>query len=598
MTDATTKTTTDVMSFADACAAVTAPGQTFALTEAEVRGRTYKVFENAPPTLAAMFNDAAARGDQDFLVYEDERWSFADVAKSGHALAAALIADYGITKGDRVIIAMRNYPEWITSMVGIVTAGAVAVPLNAWWGSDELAYGLRDSGAKVVIVDAERLDRLAATLAEDQIPAILVRSDGGTGATDAGDVARYEDVVVAGTPAPAVDIDPDDDATILYTSGTTGNAKGAVATHRSHTNALLAFWCRATVADLRTKSRADAAPASDEDDVGEDDVGEGDDAKAESAPPSFILTVPLFHVTGCVPVMFGAFGLGTKLVMMYKWEPSRALELIERERITQFVGVPTMVQDLLECPDFDRYDTSSLRSIGGGGAAAAPELVKRVDQTFAKGRPGIGYGMTETCAYGPQNSGFDYLERPSSTGRPVPMMQVKVIDEAGNELPPNTQGEICFYGPNLIREYWNKPEATAEAFLDGWLRSGDLGRIDEDGFVFVEDRAKDMVIRAGENIGCIEVEAAIAEHAAVYEVAVFGLPHDRLGEELACEVYCKPGETVSAEELTAHVGERLAGFKVPSVITFSDEMLPRSPQGKILKRLIRDRLTEERAAVS
>ncbi|MGI9603823.1 MAG: class I adenylate-forming enzyme family protein [Acidimicrobiales bacterium] len=568
------------LTFDEACAALTSADQPFALVDAEIRGRTYKVFANAAPTLPVLFAQAAERGDQDFLIYEDERWSFADVVGHGHALAAQLVDDFGIEKGDRVAIAMRNYPEWVTSFVGILCAGGVAVPLNAWWGTDELAYGLEDSGAKVIIADQERLERIAVRLDELAVAPIVVRC----GTNPAG-ATRYDDLIELGTAAPAVDLESDDDATILYTSGTTGHPKGAVATHRCHTNALMGYWCRATVDTVRFASSRDA-----------DDEHLPSAAEVASDPPSFILTVPLFHVTGCVPVMLGAFGIGTKLVMMFKWEPRRALELIERERVTNFVGVPTMVQDVLECPDFDRFDTSSLKSVGGGGAPAAPEMVKRVDRTFSRGRPGIGYGMTETTAYGPQNSGDEYMGRPSSAGRAVPVMQLKVIDEDGNEVPTNTRGEICFYGPNVIRQYWNKPEETAEAFVDGWLRSGDLGRIDEEGFVFIEDRAKDVVIRAGENIGCIEVEAAIAEHPAVYEVAVFGLPHERLGEELACAVYLREGESVTIEDLQDHVGERLAAFKVPSVVVITEEMLPRSAQGKILKRHIRDDMAAERSA--
>ncbi len=566
------------LTFDEAYAQITAPGQPFAVTTATIRGRDYSVFEHAAPHLPAMFATSGQRGDTDFLIYEDEHWTFADVVAHGHAMAATLVADYGIGKGDRVAIAMRNYPEWITSFVGILAAGAVAVPLNAWWTTDELLYGLRDSGSTVVIADQERLDRVAAQLSDAGVRAIVVRSE----STGEG-IARYDDVVVPGTAAPEVSIDPDDDATILYTSGTTGNPKGAVGTHRAHTHALMSFWCKSQVNDLVRSTSGDPV----------------DDAVATPETPkprtSYILTVPLFHVTGCVPVMLGSFALGFKLVMMYKWDPRRALELVEREKVTDFVGVPTMVQDILEVPDFASFDTSSLKSVGGGGAAASPQLVQRVANSFAKGAPGIGYGMTETTAYGPQNSGPEYLLKPSSAGRTIPVMQVKVVDEVGNELPQGQQGEICFYGPNLIREYWNKPEATADAFYDGWLRSGDLGRIDEDGFVFVEDRAKDMVIRAGENIGCIEVEAAIAEHPAVYEVAVFGLPHERLGEELACSIYLRPGHSVTGVDITEHVRARLASFKIPTVIEISEGMLPRSAQGKILKREIRDRLAKDRA---
>jgi long-chain acyl-CoA synthetase len=286
---------------------------------------------------------------------------------------------------------------------------------------------------------------------------------------------------------------------------------------------------------------------------------------------------------------------GCKLVIMHKWSPERALELIERERVTNFVGVPTMSWDLLESPDFARRDTSSLKAVGGGGAPAPPELVRRIDRGFRNGAPGIGYGMTETNAYGPQNAGPDYLRRPSSCGRTVPVVQIRVTDEHGVPLPSGEVGEIWFRGPNLIRGYWNRPDATAETIVDGWLRSGDLGRTDEDGFLYVEDRAKDMVLRAGENVYCAEVEAAIYEHPAVYEVAVFGLPHERLGEEVATTVYLKPGMRLTVEELQQHLRERIAAFKVPSIVELANAPLPRNASGKILKREIRDALSAARS---
>ncbi|HEX5064525.1 MAG TPA: AMP-binding protein, partial [Myxococcota bacterium] len=372
-----------------------------------------------------------------------------------------------------------------------------------------------------------------------------------------------------GAPLPQVEIGLDDDATILYTSGTTGRPKGAVSTHRAVLSSLMAFALRAFVGRLM------APPA-----------------EPHPFPTAFILTVPLFHVTGLVPVMLSCFASGTKLVMMYKWSPERALELIERERVTQFVGVPTMTWDLLESPDFQRRDTSSLMNVGGGGAPAPPELVTRVDKSFQRGRPNIGYGMTETNAYGPQNSGDDYVRKPRSTGRAVPVLEMRVTDAEGRPLPTGEAGEIWFRGPNLIRGYWNKPEATAQTIVDGWLRSGDIGRIDDEGFVTVEDRAKDMVLRAGENVYCAEVEAAIYEHPGVYEAAVFGVPHPRLGEEVAASVMPKPGHTLDAESLRAHLAPRIAGFKIPTRIEIREGALPRNASGKILKRELRDALVD------
>src|SRR5262249_45249266 len=310
--------------------------------------------------------------------------------------------------------------------------------------------------------------------------------------------------------------------------------KGALSSHRGVISALMAFGCRATVNALRS------APA------------EGEEPKpAHPYPTCFILIVPLFHVTGCIPVMLSSFVARCKLVMMFKWDPERALELIERERVTTFVGVPTMSWDLLESPDFARRDTSSLLSVGGGGAPAPPELVRRVDKSFSTARPSIGYGMTETNAYGPGNSHDDYVRKPTSCGRVVPGVELRVTDAAGRVLAPKEVGELWFRGPNLIRGYWNKPEATAETIVDGWLRSGDIGRIDDEGFVYVQDRAKDMVLRAGENVYCAEVEAVLYEHPDVYEVAVFGIPHERLGEEVTAAVVLRDGATATAEDLQA-----------------------------------------------
>jgi len=555
--------------YQEAVEQLTGPGGPYEIREAEIRGHRLRVFANTPPSLRALFESTRSRGDAPFLVYEDETWSFAEVMRRADALGAALVERYGVRPGDRVAIGMRNYPEWIVAFAAITGVGGVAVSLNAWWTADELEFGLSDSGSVVLVADVERAERAAPALSKLSIRAIVARSEG---APLPPGCERWEDVALPGAAMPDVDIDPHADATILYTSGTTGRPKGAVSTHHAVLSALLSFGCQASVRALRS-----------------------DEAQApRKHPTSFILVVPLFHVTGCVAVMLSCVAAGCKLVMMYKWNPERALELIEREKITNFVGVPTMSWDLLESPDFARRDTSSLVSVGGGGAPAPPELVRRIDRGFRNGAPGIGYGMTETNAYGPQNAGDDYLRRPSSCGRTVPTVEIKVADETGKALPPGAVGEIWFRGPNLIRGYWNRPEATAETIVDGWLRSGDLGRVDEDGFLYVEDRVKDMVLRGGENVYCAEVEAAIYEHPAVYEVAVFGLPHPRLGEEVAAMVYLRPGQELGEDALRAHVAERLAGFKVPTVIAWASEALPRNASGKILKREIRDALAAER----
>lgn len=560
------------MSFDDACSAVCGPGTMFEVGEATIDGIETNVFVHAPPNISALFGLAAAREDE-FIVFEDERWTMPEVLSLAARIGHMLVENQNVAKGDRVALAMRNYPEWIAAFVAISSIGAVAVPLNAWWQTDELIYGVNDSGARLVVADEERLGRLLAdsvdgsTLPED-LSIVVARASGPV----SGGAVSLDDLLPDEATMPMVDVGPDDDVTILYTSGTTGNPKGAVSTHRALVHALMCFAARAAVGAL-CEPDPEVDPAA--------------------PPPSvFMLAVPLFHVTGLVPVMLGSFVGGAKLIMTHRWDPDRALELIEREGVTHFVGVPTMSWDLLEAATFDERDTSSLKSIGGGGAPMPPELVRRIDDNFPKGRPGLGYGMTETNAYGPQNSGDDFVTRPTSTGRTIPVVQMRITDADGNELPSGETGELWFKGPSLIRGYWNRPEATAETIVDGWLRSGDLGTIDEEGFVYVSDRAKDMVLRGGENIYCIEVEAAIYEHPAVYEAAVYGVPDERLGEDLACHVMVKDGHTIEVGELQQFLGQRLAKFKVPSRVTVVNDSLPRNASGKILKRELRDQVTE------
>ena len=555
------------MTFDDAVAAMTGPGGPFEIVEEQVLGRAQRVFRATPPSLRALFDTLRLRPDDTYLVYEDERLTFPQVVARIDAFAHVLVEHYGVVKGDRVAVDMRNYPEWVEAFGAIVSIGAVAVSLNAWWTGPEIEYGLLDSEAKLLICDRERIERVGARLDGLGIRALVIRHEGDlpTGCD------HLDDVLVPGAAMPAVEVDPDDDATILYTSGTTGHPKGAVSTHRAVLSSLMAFACRGIVEGLRKDpAPADAAPAP---------------------PTTFILVVPLFHVTGCVPVMLGSALGGSKLVMLRKWDAGRALELIEREQVTNFIGVPTMAADLLSHPDMAVRDTSSLTNVGGGGAPMAPDLVRRIEGTFGgAARPQLGYGLTETNGYGPGNVGDDYVARPASTGRVIPIMQVRIVDPAGQEVAAGQVGEVLLSGPMLIRGYWNRPEATAEALGDGWLHTGDLGYLDDEGFLFIVDRAKDMVLRGGENVYCAEVEAAIYEHPAVHEAAVFGLPDERLGEEVVAAVQPRPGATIDLDHLTAFLEERIARFMVPTRWFVRDEPLPRGATGKILKRQIRDQV--------
>ena len=545
------------MTWEQAIAVVQGPGSPLELVEGAVRGNPMLVYKNAPQHLGQIYDAARAQGDKTFVVYEGERLSFGDVMARVDALADLLVNSYKVQQGDRVAIAMRNYPEWIISFAAITSVGAISVSMNSWWSADELDYALEDSGTTILICDSERHALASASCDRLGIRQIVVRSDSALGPN----AVHWADVVKLGAAHPRPDIDTDADATILYTSGTTGRPKGAVSTHRAIISALMTFGARGAIDGLRRD-----APESD------------------APPTAFILIVPLFHVTGCVPVMLGCFLSGAKLVIMYKWDAGKALPIIQDEGITNFVGVPTQSWDLVNHPDFEKYDTSTLRAVGGGGAPAPVALVEKVAKSVKKGTPQLGYGMTETNAFGPGNNGKDYLDHPSSTGRTLPPMIVEVRDDDLKPVPVGERGEIWFYGPTLIRGYWNKPEATAETIVNGWLRSGDVGRVDAEGFVYIEDRVKDMILRAGENVYSAEVESAIYEHPAVHEAAVFGVPHERMGEEVAVAILPNDGMSISAEELWQFLGAKIAAFKVPSKVAIMSEPLPRNAAGKFLKR--------------
>lgn len=540
------------MDYEDAVRLVTGPGCRFETRTEEVGGIAHTVFANVPRSLRQLFSEIRKFGDETFLVYETERWSFDRVCDEVAAVADVLRRQHGVGTGDRVAIAMRNYPEWVVAFGAVVSVGAIAVAMNAFGTEAELAFGLADSGAKVLIADSERIERTR----ECRVPTIAVRC-----AVPGAD--SWPDV---GADLPETDVDPDADATILYTSGTSGVPKGAVSTHRAILQALAGFRCRGAVQRLLETGDAAETP------------------KTPKSVPVFILTVPLFHVTGLVSVLLSCVSNGLKLVMMHRWDSDRALELIERERVTNFVGVPAQSWDLLQNPRRASYDTSSLVSLGAGGSAVPPEIVRRVATSFPSGRPGIGYGMTETNAYGPQNAGSDYEMNPTSAGRGTPILQVSVRDPDGSEVAAGTQGEIWFKGPHLIRAYWNRPEVTVDTIVDGWLRTGDVGRVDRDGFVYVDDRLKDVVIRGGENIYSAEVEAALYELPTVIEAAVFGYPHERLGEEVAAVIVVPDGSTLTFDHVQAHVRARLASFKVPTILVLSTVHLPRNAAGKVVKR--------------
>ena len=578
------------LSMAEATAQMTAPGSMFETERTTVDGIEMTVWKHAPSTLRQILDLSLAHASRDFLVYEGQRFTFDQHYRAASTLAHRLLAS-GIVKGDRVAIASRNLPQWVIAFWGSVLTGAVVVPINAWWTPEELGYGLSDSGASVLFVDEERLERVRSQF--DELPelttVVVISEDPQRPARLGAHHVRVRtidfnefvgDVNPSATP-PEIDIATDDDVTMFYTSGTTGQPKGAVGTHRNAVTNLMNLFFVAARAALR--------------------FGSGTVDAGESVPNANLLSVPLFHATGCLATMITNTASGGKLVMMHHFDAGQALALIESERVTMFGGVPTIAMQILDHPDFATFDTSSVKSVSYGGAPSPPELVRRIRAAFPTGQPGNGYGLTETSAAVCVNGADDYLDKPNSCGPAVPVAELAIVpedfdgDEPTPDLPsgPDVVGELWIKGPNVVRGYWKKPEATAKSFSKGWLRSGDIARIDEDGFVFIVDRAKDMIIRGGENVYSVIVEAAIFEHPDVADCAVVGLPNSTMGEEVAAVIVLRPGRVLEAEAINRHVARHLARFEVPTRIFFRADPLPRNPQGKVLKRELRASLVEE-----
>ena len=572
------------MTLAQAHAAMTAPGQPFETAEAVIRGIPQRVWKNAAPTMREVFvNARAAHGPKDFLVYDDERASFEAFARATLAFAGQLSA-MGVGKGDRVAVAMRNLPEWPVAVLATLLLGAVASPINAWGTGPELAYALGDSAAKVVVVDAERWARLQPLLGD--LPALqrvlVCRAETTADLGNLGDAraSHWGDLLgpVAGwaalpdRPLPDVALAPDDDATLLYTSGTTGASKGALGTHRCSTSTLMASAFSVARSFVR---RGEPVP---------DPVAA---AAARTHQRAMLLAIPFFHTTGCQVILFGALQSGTKLVLMHRWEPEAAMALIQAERVTSAGGVPTIAWQLIEHPARANYDLSSLESVSYGGAPASAALVQRIGEAFPLAQPGTGWGMTETSGTFTHHGAEDYVHRPDSAGPAMPVAAMKICDDDGQTLATGVVGELWVKGPNVVKGYWNKPEETAATFIDGWLRTGDLGTLDDEGFLTIVDRKKDMLIRGGENIYCAEVEAVLYRHPAVMDAGVIGQAHATLGEEPVALVTLKPGLLATEEELRAFVRSQIAGFKVPVRILIHADPLPRNPTGKLMKKTLK-----------
>lgn len=562
----------ELAKFDDAVATLTAAGQPFELDTVEIGGACFRNYAAMPANLGQYFKVMQQHSAKEFAVYLEQRYTFAEAYAHSAAFARALIEHYGVAKGDRVAILSRNNPQWMMAFIATLSIGAVAVPMNAWWTAEELDYGFDDSGATVVVADRQRIERLAPIAARHSLRIISVDDCSGLDQEH----TPFAELVTrfSGAEMPAQEVLPDDYATIMYTSGSTGHPKGALSSHRGILAALYSWMLMGTA----TKMIA------------------GEDAAGDKNPPVGLLTIPLFHCTASHSAFLLSLIVGRKLVIMHKWDPQEALRLIEQERVTWFNGVPTMSAELQAAAENSERDLSSLKEIMAGGAARPPDQVRKITGTFRNSSAGIGYGLTETNALGAVNAGTFYAANPSSTGRAVPAVtEFRVMGEDGKALATGERGEVCIKSPANVLGYWRKPEATAEAFVDGWFHTGDVGYLDQDGFLYIVDRIKEIIIRGGENISCLEVEAAIYSHPAVFEAAVFGLPDERLGEVVGAAVVLKEGAELTSDELREFLADHLAGFKIPEHLWFRAEQLPRIASGKIFKRQLKADYTAELA---
>ena len=538
-------------------AQLTAEGAPYELAGDDSTGRYY---QQAPANLVEAFAVARQHGDREFLIYEGERRSFNNLMDEADAIAAALQAR-GIVPGDRVALAMRNYPEWMAVFLGVTRMGAVIVPVNSWGKPAEIAYTVEDADARLVFCDQQRYEGVAELLTAKGIDAVIVRP---AKANDPMSLAAFV-ADFQGVPPAAVEIAGDDVAMIMYTSGTSGKPKGAVSTHRAICQALYNMECAAIAAAMTN--------------------GELIGAMLERGyEPTSLLAVPLFHVSGCHAQFLANLRGGRRIVMMYKWDVDKALEYIESERVTTIAAAPSMMLDLLESDKFADTDTSSLFSLGIGGAATPPKVAKLLAQRLPQNFSGTGWGMTETNAQGASLTGKAFSVKSGSAGFPHAIVDIQICDEEGTPLADGSTGEIWVRSCANISEYWHRPEVNAQEFRDGWLKTGDIGYLDDDGFLFLADRAKDMIIRGGENIYPIEIENELLELDAVKEVAAIGLPNERLGEEVAVVVHLHRGMSLEEDELIAFARDRLAGYKVPTRVFFSEQELPRNATNKVLKR--------------
>lgn len=554
------------MSPAQAVHHITSSNPTFALVETEIRGVPFRVFQNAPPNLRALMQasrEPQGNGTADYLVYQDETWTYDEFCHETNRMAHVLQQNMNIRPGDRVAIAMRNCPELLTLTMAISSLGAVVVFLNAWWTTQELKYALTDTGAQVVFADSVRIERLKPLVSSHSLRLIGVRD--GEPLCD----FRYGTLrdAMRDDSWPEAPIDPDDDFAIMYSSGTTSHPKGVVQTHRGAINAVFTWLMQAAIAPLIAPPAEDAPPPP---------------------RPAVLVVTPLFHVTATHPVFLLSLPAGAKLALMEKWDATRAACIIRDEKITRFLGVPTQSADLLTAATEMNEPLETLDYLGSGGAKRPAAQVVELARKFPNANIATGWGMTETNAVGIGLAGPEYLERPGVAGRLHPPVQdLQFLDEDGQPVPQGEIGEITVKSPCNMRCYLNKPEATAEVLQDGWLRTGDLGYIDPEGYVTIVDRKKNIIIRGGENIACLDVEGALHRHPAVAEACAFSVPDDRLGEVVGAVLQIRPGMQVDQQELLDFLVDHIAKFKLPERLWMQSDPLPRGATDKIDRRAIR-----------
>lgn len=552
---------------------LTQKGSPFETERIEINKVAYTVYCNAPKTLTDIYDQARQFEDKEFVVFEGERWSFNALFDHAASLGHHLVNNYQIEKGDRVAIAMRNYPEWMSAYIAITSVGGVAVLLNSWGAQPELEFALEDSGTKLVFCDQVRFDLVSDFAEKANIPAIVARPE----IAELPNYATAMSSLEGEHDMPSSDISTNDFAMMMYTSGTTGKPKGAPSCHRAVCQAISNFECTGSASAMINPKAINAM------------IEKGFE-------PAQILAVPLFHVSGLHAIFLGALKAGRKIVMMYKWDAQKALMYVEQEHITMMSAAPAMLLEFLEHPDFDQTDTRSLAGIGGGGSATTPHTAQLMCTKIPDSYPGTGWGLTETNAAGASLSGEPFHHKPKSSGFLHPTVELRVIGSKGEILPQNQSGELWVKSPTTISGYWNRPDADAKDFNNGWFNSGDIGYLDDEGYLFLSDRAKDMVIRGGENIYPAEIESAISNHDAALEVAAFGLPDPKMGEQLAVAVVRRDGSNITEADIRAFAAEQLAKFKVPTQVWIRDERLPRNAAGKILKNQLRDLYAPQVAA--